>query len=505
MTVTWSWDLEAYISAAWTSIKRDVEIYKTPLSAERGIDGADIATSRVAQPGSLSCSLDNGESNSAGLLGYYSPEHANMRANFGRNTLVRLKITYDGTDNYVWRGYIVDLDPSVGQFKERSSILTATDYMQRLAAARINLLAVQQDQRADQVIQTVLNAMATAPVNTSLETGTHTMPFSLSSEQDERTAPMGVIQKVCQSLLQYFYVRGNTTDGETVVLQSEAARAAQTSQVTLTDTMTTMSFSRPTDSIKNRIVGLVHPVKLDDDATTLLYENDNDIAIPGGATETFTFRFKDPQNRTSRISALNVTETADLVANTHYRASVYENTTLDDANGDLSITVANGANSSDWTIENTSGHYVYINLVNIFGQGIYYFNPVEVVAETGDADREMKYDFHYLASQSLARGFLVRLLERASSETPDIESVSFYADANSTLMDAAMDLDIGDRITLAETATGISGQYTINKVTYVIETDGTLRCEWGLEPADVNNYFKLDSSLLDGSDVLSPY
>jgi len=494
----WSWDLEAYISSAWTSIRRDVEIRKTPVFTERGIDGSSI-TDRVASPGTLTCSLDNGESNSAGLLGYYSPEHANMRANFGRDTLIRLKIWFNGIEYIPWKGYIDDLEPEPGQFKGRSSMLSATDYMQRLASTKLNLLAVQQDQRSDQIIQTVLTAMATAPTTTTLETDTFTLPFALSAEEDERTTPMGVIQKVCQTVLGYFFLKQN----DEVVFQTERARAAKTSQVTLTDTMTTMKSSRPTDRMKNRIVGKVHPVRVDDDATTLIYENDNNISVAGGETETFTFRFKDPANKATRISALNVTSTA--VANTNFRASRFESGNKDDANGDLTIAITNGGNSTDWEIENTTGHWIHINMVNIFGQGIYYYNPVDVVAETGAADRETNYDFYYLSSQVQARNFLVRLLDRASSETPDIESISFYADANTTLMAAALDLDIGDRVTLSETATGIGGQYTINKVTLVIETDETLRCEWGLEPADTKSYFILDSSLLDGPDVLSPY
>ena len=502
MTVTWDWDVEAYISAAWVSLKRDIEIFKSPVVAERGIDGSDI-TNRVASPGSLSLSLDNGESNSAGLLGYYSPEHANFRANFGRNTLIRLSFSYLGTDYYKFYGFITDLEPTIGQFKERSSILSATDYMQRLAAAKINLLSVQQDQRSDQIAQTIITAMETAPLNTDLEQDDYTLPFALASEQDERTSPMGVLQKICQTTLRYVFMRGNTTDGETLVMQSEKDRASNSSAATLNDTMSSMSIRRSIDNVKNRIIGKVHPVRVDEEATTLIYENDNDLKVGGGDTETFTFRFKDPQNLATRISAIDVVDPP--VADTHYRASKYENTTKNDANGNLSIVTTIGGNSAAWEIENTGGSFLFINLVNIFGRGIYYFNPFDVIAETGDADRETTYDFFYMSDHLRAKQYLVRLLERTSSEEPDIESVKFFADENATLMGYAMTLDIGDRVTVQETATGVGGEYTINRVSYTIETDGTLGCEWGLEPADSNDYFILDSSLLDGADVLSPY
>jgi hypothetical protein len=250
-------------------------------------------------------------------------------------------------------------------------------------------------------------------------------------------------------------------------------------------------------------VGKVHPTRVDDEADTLLYEIDNDLYVDAGETQTFTFRFRDPANLATRVSALDVV--TPLVANTHYRASQYQEKIAGDANALLSITDTNGANSAEWVIENTGGYRVFINLVNIFGRGIYYFNPVTLVKETGGADRETTYDFYYLSDSQRAIGFMTRLLARTSQDVWEVESVSFYADESATLMGYAMSLDIGDRVTIQEAATGIDNEYNINSVTYTLETNGSLRVNWGLEPADTNDYFILDSSLLDGADVLSPY
>lgn len=498
MTVSWTWDLEAYISAAWTSIKRDVERFKAPVVASRGIEDSGI-TKRVASPGSLTCSLDNGESNSAGLIGYYSPEHANMRANFGRDTKVRLKFTYASTDYIKWRGYISDLQPEFGQFKGRSSEMICTDYMQKLVETRLSMIAVQQDQRPDQIISSLISAMPVAPANTSIATDDYVVPFALSSEQDERTVFMGAMQKVCQSALGYVFIG----DDETFTYQREAARASSTSAATLNDTMSRLDVSRSLDNVYNRINGILHPTQVDDTADTLLYELDNDIYVDGGDTQIFTFRFRDPNNKAIRVSALDVV--TPLVANTHYRASYTQGATDGGANGDLTITDTNGANSAQWEIENTGGARVYINLVNIFGKGIYYYNPVDFHKETGSGDRDTKYDFYYLSDPNRARSYLTHLLRRTSSQAADIAAVSFYADANSTLMTAAMTVDIGDRVTLSETATGISGDYIVNHVSYEIETNGLLRVTWKVETVDDVDFFILNSSVLNGTDVLSPF
>lgn len=501
--VTWSWDLEAYISAAWTSIADDVLLRKQAVVASRGIDGSEI-TSRVATPGALSCLLDNGKSNSAGLLGYYSPNHANMRANFGRDSLIRLKFTYNGTNYYKWRGYITDLEPTPGQFRERESALSATDYMQRMVEHNLQGVTVQENKRSDQVMDTILDNMAVAPVATSLDTDKFILPYSLHSEQDERSTAMGATQKLCQTVLAYFYIRGDTTGGETAVFQREETRAATAIAATLDDTMSGLKISRSSDKKKNRIVGQIHPVRVDTDATTLLAYLENEVPLDGMGTLTITLRFRDPQNLASRISAKDIV--TSLTAITHYRMSAFANSNgAYDLTSSLTVTVTAGGNTVEVQLQNTGGTRGYVNKVDIFGKGIYLYSPVEIVVESGSGDKSANYDFYYLADPYRAKTFLTHLHVRSSAETDDVENVWFYADASATLMGYAMTLDIGDRVALIETATGLSGEYIINKVTYTITTMRSLRVDWELEPADTHSYFILNSSDLDGTDVLSPY
>lgn len=129
-TLTWSWLLEAYISGAWVDISADVMTRESSIIAQSGIEGSDIAN-RVASPGSLTCTLDNGESNTAGLIGYYSLGHANQRANFGLDTPIRLKIIVNGTTYIRWRGYLENLEPLPNRFGKRTSYLTASDFMRK--------------------------------------------------------------------------------------------------------------------------------------------------------------------------------------------------------------------------------------------------------------------------------------------------------------------------------------------------------------------------------------
>jgi hypothetical protein len=372
-----------------------------------------------------------------------------------------------------------------------------------MAEHKLSLIPVQENKRSDELIQTVLDNMAVAPAATSIETDKFTMPMALASEQDERTTALAAAQKICQTVLGYLYIRGNDTNGETLVYQREESRCMQVSAATLDNTMSNLRISRNTDELQNRVNGLIHPVRVDTDATTLLFELDNEIPLDGGDTQKVTFKFRDPNNQAVRISGKDVV--TPLVAGTHYRMSMYANNApRGDMDASLTITPTVGANAVDATIANSAGYRGFINMINIFGKGIYYYNPVELYVESGDGDKVVTYDFFYLSDPYRAKGFLTALHYRVSTEITNVESVSFLADYDSTLMGYAMTVDIGDRVTITEAATGISDDYTVNRVTYTIEK-GSLRVEWELEPADAHSYFILDSSELDGTDVLSPY
>lgn len=505
-TLTWSWALEAYISAAWVDLTTDVLTHEYATIASRGIEGNDVMN-RVASPGALTTTLDNGSSNSAGLDGYYSLNHANARANFGKETRVRLKFIVNGTPYYKWHGWIRVLDPLPGRFGKRTSFLTAVDYMQKLTEHKLTGIAVQEDKRSDQLFQTIISNVPTAPLNTSIEVDTFATPLALHSEQDERSTAMSVIQKLCETFMLYAFVKGNSTDGETLCLQREYSRITSTPGATLDNTMSELKINADPDRDKNKIIGSIYPSRVDDGADTLLAELTQDYPLDAGDSREIELRFRDPDSMASRISGKNIVTT--LVANDHYRMSAFEDTELDDMNSLLTITLTPGGNKVTANVENTGGVRGFINLIKVYGDGIYLYDPVDITVENGSGDKVLNWSFYYLNDHYRARDYLTVILRRKSSGFIEVESVSFLADANLTLMGYAMSLDIGDRVLLQEYMTGLNAEFTINKVTYTINPNGTLRVEWIPEFAESSvDFFTIqDPALgeLNGTAVLAPF
>ena len=93
--VTARWVIQAELSGinnGWSNLTPDVRS-EEPVKLAYGILGV-TATDRVASTGTLTFTLNNSATNSAHLVGYYSPDHVNCRPGFNYGIRIRLAITY---------------------------------------------------------------------------------------------------------------------------------------------------------------------------------------------------------------------------------------------------------------------------------------------------------------------------------------------------------------------------------------------------------------------------
>ena len=140
----------------WTDVTDVVQVDQIRVSY--GIRGSG-PLARVAETGTAMFSLRNDAGNAAGVQGTYSPNHPAGRAGFGYGTGFRLAVTYDGTTYYKFRGRIVEIDPVAGQYGLQRTRCRAVDWLEDLAAFQVRRVAAQRDQRADDLLTTLITAM----------------------------------------------------------------------------------------------------------------------------------------------------------------------------------------------------------------------------------------------------------------------------------------------------------------------------------------------------------
>jgi hypothetical protein len=94
--------IELYNGSAWLDLSADVLSNPRP-RGERGIKGSG-PTDCVEDPGKFTFSLNNGENNSQGELGYYSIGAGRLLLRIGAP--VRVGFTYNNVTKYKWAGYV---------------------------------------------------------------------------------------------------------------------------------------------------------------------------------------------------------------------------------------------------------------------------------------------------------------------------------------------------------------------------------------------------------------
>lgn len=489
-----SWGIDAYLSGSWVDITGDVRITTAAVSIKKGLTGS-APTDRQAQTGTLSFALDNSTANSGGKLGYYSPDNANCRAGFGIGTRLRFWLQDSGaTKRYKFHCKIVHIGPSFGIYRDRAVDVQAVDYMEYLAQTKLSLIPVQLGKRVDELIATVIAILAVAPQATSYAISPTTLAFAMHNDQDEKTTAMAAIQKLLQSDLGYLFVAGDNTIGETLTYQSRYSRhLSSTVLATLNDSMDDFALERNVDNIFNDVRVTTYPLRVDTSGTTVMATAQSEFSIPQGGSLSATMRYRDPLGGFQRISGYDMVAP---VAGTDYRFTAIPSSGGSELNPQITITPTFGANSALLQISNGGSVNAYSGgseLFQIRGRGVYLYDPFEAIhvdesSGTTYGKRTLTFDMPYQNDINVGDAFSVELLSRYKLPTSMINGVRFAANRSTTFQDYGAQREIGDRVAIAETVTGINAQFFIQGIEYQIPAPNLLFVRWLLEPkANVGN------------------
>ena len=501
MTVSWSWKFEMYLSGVWTDCTRDVIVQDSVVDWDQGIRGYGPSF-RVAGSGTLSLFLDNSEANSGAKLGYYSPGHANCRAGFARRIPVRISYTYSGQTEY-YRYYITNIKPMPGRFKERTTLVQAADYIYLLSLANVDKIAVQVNQRPDQVIATLHDAIATQPLNEDLTVEPFTtFEYSLHNLKDEKSKALGVISQVCDSSGGYYFIDSNTTDGETATYEDRLSRYLRSVVAAFDNTLSDFALEWKDEDVYDQVRLTYNPGRVDTE-DVVLASIPAQITLGKSESRTIDLRIVDPNGKATRVSAISFVD--PLVSGIDYKFSSVSGDSGTDLNASLGLTVIFGANTVSVVLTNNASVTGYIEAggLQVRGRAIYFYDTLDVVSGNTNAENAVTIDLPYIASYFEAKSRADMWANFLSSTTmPRVSAVGFYADADATSMGYARNGKIGQPFTVTEGATGLSTKkFFINYRKFTI-SKGTLYVEWLGEPASSSQFMQLDVDILDGTKVL---
>lgn len=452
--------IQFYISGAWTDVSEDV-LSSPYIQWESGIP-YDDPTSFIADVGRLEFWLNNSASNSGGAVGYYSPGHASCRTDFELGLRVRVKTIYSAATRYQFHGRISEIQPVPGSKGQRRTRVVVTDYMDELQSRYVDGLSLQNTKRSDELLTTLIATMDFAPQATSYDTGPDSFANAFHDIQGERMVCATIAQKIAQSDLSRIWVTGDATGGETLKLVNRQDDIGKTSQLTLTNTMTDLEIERSRSRIANRIVVSFRPLN-EAASNEVIYNIPDEVSISPSASYTFTALFRDADGG-DRINANTVVN--PLVADTDYKFSSVSGSG-NDLNASLGISVSVYSDRADFVLTNnhaTSTGYLW--LFQIRGLPIRLRDAIEVSASdsasiTAYGEKRLEFKTPYQNNFNVTTSIADYLKSRWATPSYRINRIALTGNRSSTFMNAAVNLDLGDKITVTESVTGINDERII--------------------------------------------
>jgi hypothetical protein len=255
----------------------------------------------------------------------------------------------------------------------------------------------------------------------------------------------------------------------------------------------------------NRVKVTSYPRIIDAAATTILYSLSNPIAV-GATPVTFTARFSDPNRLYDNVAGKDM---VTPVATTHYKMYQNSNGTGTNLTANFTVTAVYGAIDVNYTITKNSGIDGYLTFLQAVGKGIYIPDPVDYIAEDAESillsgPSQLNFDMKYQDDPTASVGVADLILSQHKDGKLMPEKVWFHANRTSTLMNAFMWLEPGDRVSILEEVSDSASDYFIQGFEAVIGLDHRIDFAWYLRDAgfDTFDYCKWDGvTASDGWDV----
>jgi hypothetical protein len=419
-------------------------------------------------------------------------------------------ITLVGRSFTQFRGRIDSVAPIAGIYERRTARIEAVDWMDDAARAKTSEIAIQIDQRADEIFTALVESVPTQPDATDVDESPDTYAYALDSNQDESSTVLGELQKLALSELGFVYQQA---DG-TVVFESRVRRAiSEGIDDTFFDTREISGFEAPVarDDATSRVQVITHPRKVDAAATTVLFRLDSPLEVGAYASVTIHAPYRDPTQEASRAGG---TDMVTPVASTDYIANSAEDGSGSDLTAFITLTTTFAGNSAKIVIDNASSSTAWITTLQLRGRGIYDYQQIVLEAEDDDAQTnvgttvtlDMPYQDDAVLGGEMAY-WLLHLYKDA--ETLAGGTTVYIPRSDEELAARVLSREISDRIEIVEQMTGFvesaRGGHFIQGVNLTIDERDNLTVTWGLAPANHQQFWILEEpgrSELDETTVL---
>ena len=476
-----------------------------------GVSGSD-PTSRVAATGTMTFEVDNSQFNAAGARAGLTPEVATVVAAPYPGKQVRLEI--GDAPTYMFRGTVGKVDVVPGKHRERRLRITCVDVLDALAQVKTDRLSIHLDSTVDTVMAQLLDA---APLYSGTENTLNmfsdddliparTFPYAFDRAYDEKTAIMGEIQKIANSIRGIF-VMDPTTNAVLVRTKNELRNGALL-RIFDEAKMTDMVVEYDRGNVFNSISSKVYPRSVDAAATTVLFTMNDRPLIKAGQTLLIEAQYRDPAALPGRVGGI---EMVYPVVTTDYTFFTKKKSGGTNISTSLSVQATFGGTGAKIALLNNDTRAGYLRKLQLRGKGVYSQEPITYSRDVPASimafqQRDLNYDLPYETDPNEAKGVVDALGALYEDARFFIKSVHVFANEDNDLF-GFLTYRPGDKVAVLETMIGFTSTnnwilgtgtlgtsthlfpynvYYIQRINFTVSNHRIVEVKYDLIPEEVN-------------------
>jgi len=179
-----------------------------------------------------------------------------------------------------------------------------------------------------------------------------------------------------------------------------------------------------------------------------------------------------------------------------------------DVTGDIVVTMTDYGDRAELALDNTGAGTAYVQKLQVRGYAVRSREPITVIAQDAASiaaygRHELQINAPLMSSPAEARALTNHILDYYKQPLDEVPSVTFSAHVNVTLMEAARDLELLERVWISEAQTGVEGYFYVYGINHRIRDNYNHEVTLSLLKAyDIGGTpWIWDTSVWDGPDI----
>lgn len=496
--------IERQVSGSWS----DISAYVVGDLSYEYLIPENSANELLASVGELEMVVNN-------KTGLFSPSPV-----FHRGTPIRVTTIYDGTAKVRFLGTIMYMDADTLEWGDQFIRVTCRDWLNYTVDFPITIPTIMVSGSVNSATNYLLSLMSNQPESVAYGTPRESFGFIFNDIKKE-TKLYTELNKLALSEYAPIYVRG----GNNLVIESANTRAGTRELTTIPTSpsqaaallvssggtvlctaggipiLASSSYApnlisgtvQPIDieideeaALSNRVTITAHPVLTDPSPVKLFELAVSSIFIPTFGTRTINGTWADLANGGLPINASSIVH--PIVTGTNWQFYSDKSKTNEISTQLLLVSEQYGANDFAVTFFN-NGNFGYLGKLDIFGYGLYPFNPLDtVVSVTGSIATygisEMKFDQKYQDDVNVAHQRAEIIADEEKEPRNRLVSIAFDASSSPKLMQASQYIDTGDLVYVKNVKPVIDTYAYLDGKQTIITPAGQVTEKWYLREMD---------------------